>query len=123
MGFALQSNPFFGLSASPRDGRERLADLAEEAVEQGRLTRPEAQALLRALTASRPRLEAELGWLPGIAPATARRAAERAVAAGDRALAANHQDALRQAIFAIWESQPRLVTDPGASAPASLMRA
>lgn len=80
MGFALQSNPFFGLSASPRDGRERLADLAEEAVEQGRLTRPEAQALLRALTASRPRLEAELGWLPGIAPATARRAAERAVA-------------------------------------------
>lgn len=48
---------------------------------------------------------------------------DRAVAAGDRALAANHQDALRQAIFAIWESQPRLVTDPGASAPASLMRA
>ena len=79
MGFTLAANPFYRLPASPRDGRERLADLAEDATDQGRLTRQEAQALVRTLTAPRTRLEAELAWLPGLAPATAGRVAEHAI--------------------------------------------
>jgi hypothetical protein len=80
VGFAIDENPFFLLRASPRDGRERLADLADAAVEDGRLARPAAQALVRTLTASRPRLEAELAWFPGMAPAAARQAADLTVA-------------------------------------------
>jgi molecular chaperone DnaK len=55
--------------------------------------------------------------------ATDKAAFDRAVARGDRALAAGQLDELRRAIFAIWEAQPRNMAAVGSTAPASLMRA
>lgn len=52
-----------------------------------------------------------------------KQAFDRALAAGDQALAANRHDELRRAIFAIWDTQPRHLASAGSSAPASLMRA
>ena len=67
----LTKNPFFTLDATMRDGRRRIHELAEEkglTLEESAVR--EASGML---TNPRKRVEAEIGWLPGIGP---RRAAE-----------------------------------------------
>src|SRR5882672_10868912 len=67
----LLENPFHILGASPRDGRQRLLELASE---RGALGDPDSCARARAdLTHPRKRLSAEMAWLLGVAP---RRAVE-----------------------------------------------
>lgn len=66
---SLKANPFSVLGASVRDNRQRVVELAEE---RGLEIEPqlctEAKA---ALTNPRLRLNAEIGWLPGVSPAKA----------------------------------------------------
>ena len=65
----LFQNPFHTLSASPRDDRRRIAELADE---QGLLHDPDACVKARAeLTNPGKRISAEIAWLPGLSPAKA----------------------------------------------------
>ncbi len=62
----LQENPFWLLGSSPRDSRKRIADLVEE-----RSLISDDDDLVEAsntLTNPRRRLQAEIAWLPGVAP-------------------------------------------------------
>ena len=62
----LTKNPFYTLSATTRDNRRRIQELAEEkalTIDEGVVR--EASATL---TNPRKRLGAELGWLPGLGP-------------------------------------------------------
>lgn len=62
----LLDNPFFVLSATPRDDRRRIVALAEE---KSLLSDEDAATEARAaLTTPRKRLTAELAWLPGVGP-------------------------------------------------------
>jgi hypothetical protein len=68
----LGTNPFAVLDVTARDTRERIIEAAEDralVVDSDACT--EASAIL---TNPRRRFEAELGWFPGVAPSTARRA-------------------------------------------------
>jgi hypothetical protein len=66
--FDLTTNPFCLLGVSARDGLDRIADAAEDAEGSGRLSAQKARDARRQLATSRPRLEAELQWLPGVHP-------------------------------------------------------
>jgi hypothetical protein len=66
--FDLRTSPFYVLGVSPRDDRATLEDAKETAISDGRLSEPEALRLQQLLMAPRPRLGAELAWLPGVAP-------------------------------------------------------
>lgn len=74
--FAFETNPFYILRASPRDGQDALAEAAENAVSGGRATEKDALGAQRALMAAKPRLDAELAWFPGVAPSTVSRILE-----------------------------------------------
>jgi hypothetical protein len=68
------ANPFAVLDVTTRDTRERIVQAAED-----RAFFADSDACIEAraiLTNPRQRLEAELGWFPGVAPSTARRATE-----------------------------------------------
>lgn len=63
----LQQNPFFILRATPRDDRQRLAELADEA---SLSADPDVcQKARTELANPRKRLAAEISWFPGISPA------------------------------------------------------
>ena len=62
---------FHLLGVSPRDRSDAIAEAAEEAVGSGRLAERSALAAQQTLMAARMRLDAEVGWLPGVAPARA----------------------------------------------------
>jgi hypothetical protein len=65
----LESNPFYLLGASIRDGHHRIVELAEERSLSGD---PNQYSKARAiLTNPRQRLYAEVAWLPGVAPSRA----------------------------------------------------
>lgn len=68
----LEANPFAVLDVTTRDTRERIMEAAEDRslVVDGDAC-VEARAIL---TNPRRRFEAELGWFPGVAPSTARKA-------------------------------------------------
>lgn len=62
----LFDNPFKALSATPRDDRRRIMELADEGA---LLLDPQECSEARSvLTMPRKRLEAELAWLPGLGP-------------------------------------------------------
>ncbi len=62
----LLTNPFFTLGATMRDDRRRIMELAEEkSLVSDEVAVRDAEAVL---TNPRRRLEAEIGWLPGLAP-------------------------------------------------------
>ena len=62
----LHENPFWILSASTRDNRQRIVELAEE---KALVLDPDVCQRARAtLTTPRPRLSAEVSWLPGVSP-------------------------------------------------------
>ena len=66
----LLQNPFHILSASPRDNRHRITELADE---HGLLRDPEAGLKAHSeLTHPRKRLSAEIAWLPGLSPIKAK---------------------------------------------------
>ena len=66
----LRVNPFAILDVTTRDTRERILDAAEAAGLSGDPTA--AQDARSVLTNPRKRLEAEMNWLPGVAPSKAR---------------------------------------------------
>ena len=62
----LLQNPFYVLTATQRDNRHRIMELADE---QGLLSDPdECRAARDTLINPRKRISAEVAWLPGIAP-------------------------------------------------------
>ena len=62
----LLTNPFFTLGATMRDDKRRIMELAEEkSLVSDEVAVRDAEAVL---TNPRRRLEAEIGWLPGLAP-------------------------------------------------------
>jgi hypothetical protein len=63
---ALQENPFSLLSASSRDDRRRIVDLAEERSLE--IDHAKCQKARSDLTNPRTRLSAEVAWLPGVSP-------------------------------------------------------
>lgn len=66
-------NPFFILGATTRDDRRKLVELAEE---KSLTLDPDAVAAARTvLTTPRRRLEAEMAWMPGVAPGKAQQIA------------------------------------------------
>ncbi|MGY2735563.1 hypothetical protein [Sphingomonas sp. UYP23] len=69
---AIATNPFAILDVTTRDTRERIFEAVED---RSLMFDPDACMEARAvLTAPRRRFEAELGWFPGVAPSTAKRA-------------------------------------------------
>ena len=62
----LLKNPFFILTASPRDNRRRIMDLADE--RSLLLDANESREARSDLTNPRKRLSAEVAWMPGIGP-------------------------------------------------------
>jgi hypothetical protein len=66
--FDLRSSPFFLLEVSPRDNRSAIAAAAEDAVADGKLEETAAIRAQQVLMSPRLRLDAELAWLPGVAP-------------------------------------------------------
>lgn len=83
----LRQSPFFILDVSPRDSRDRIV----EAYETGVSDRPEDETnLLRAqqlLMAPKSRLQAEISWLPGVAPNRARALVREAAKLDEHGLA------------------------------------
>ena len=71
--FDLRTSPFYALGVSPRDDRTTIEDAKETAISDGRLSETEALRLQQLLMAPRPRLDAELAWLLGVAPNRARK--------------------------------------------------
>ena len=71
---SLRRNPFYVLGATTRDNRGRIGELAEQRA----LTRDPVlcQTARSVLEDPRPRLSAELSWLPGVAPERATEVAE-----------------------------------------------
>lgn len=63
---ALHESPFAVLSASPRDDRKRIVELAEEKALE--IDHAKCQKSRSDLTNPRTRLSAELAWLPGVSP-------------------------------------------------------
>ena len=70
----LRDNPFFVLNVTTRDTRDRILDAAEALSLSG--DPAIAQDARSILTNPRKRLEAEMSWLPGLAPSKARALAE-----------------------------------------------
>jgi hypothetical protein len=66
----LRANPFSILNVTTRDTRERILDAAESVGLSGDANA--AQEARSVLTNPRKRLEAEMNWLPGLAPSKAR---------------------------------------------------
>lgn len=62
----LHESPFAVLSASPRDDRRRIVDLAEEKALE--IDHAKCQKARSDLTNPRTRLSAEVAWLPGVSP-------------------------------------------------------
>jgi Rod binding domain-containing protein len=79
--FDLRMSPFYVLGVSPRDDQAVIADAAETVISDGTLSEVEALRAQQALMAPRPRLAAELAWLPGVAPNRARRLIDAVVLA------------------------------------------
>jgi hypothetical protein len=73
VGFDFLTNPFWLLRVSPREGRDTLATAVDETISEGRLPESDALSAQRTLMASKPRLDAEVSWFPGVAPSTASR--------------------------------------------------
>jgi hypothetical protein len=71
--FDLRTSPFYVLGVSPRDDRATIEDAKETAISDGKLSETEALRLQQLLMAPRPRLDAELAWLLGVAPNRARK--------------------------------------------------
>ena len=91
--FDITRNPFHLLGTSVRARMAEIASAYEDALAEGRA---DERALLDAqkqLCTPKPRLNAELSWLPGLAPARAAEAAE-AVQRGDLSAAAAGLDTL-----------------------------
>lgn len=65
-GTVLHESPFAVLSASPRDDRKRIVDLAEEKALE--IDHAKCQKARSDLTNPRTRLSAEVAWLPGVSP-------------------------------------------------------
>lgn len=65
-GTVLHESPFAVLSASPRDDRRRIVDLAEEKALE--IDHAKCQKARSDLTNPRTRLSAEVAWLPGVSP-------------------------------------------------------
>lgn len=76
---SLQDNPFYILGATTRDDRRRIVELATE--KQLELDPRTLQRARSELTNPRRRTRAELGWLPGVAPATASQLVEQSLEA------------------------------------------
>jgi hypothetical protein len=74
--FDLRSSPFFLLDVSPRDNRSAIAAAVEGAVADGKLEETAAIRAQQVLMSPRLRLDAELAWLPGVAPNRARQLIE-----------------------------------------------
>lgn len=91
--FDLRDNPFHLLGVSSRDRSDAIAEAAEEAVGSGRLAERAALAAQQTLMAARMRLDAEVGWLPGVAPARASTTVDAVI--GGKALDAGSVEALR----------------------------
>jgi|SRR6516162_5356158 hypothetical protein len=84
--FDLRTSPFYVLGVSPRDDRAAIEDAKETAISDGRLSETEALRLQQLLMAPKPRLEAELAWLLGVAPNRGRKLiGEVSTTAGDAA--------------------------------------
>src|SRR4051812_39228788 len=71
--FDLRLSPFYVLGISPRDDRSAIEDAKENAISDGKLSEADALRLQQLLMAPRPRLDAELAWLLGVAPNRARK--------------------------------------------------
>src|SRR5437868_4247366 len=71
--FDLRTSPFYVLGVSPRSNGAAIEDAKETAITDGSLSEAEALRLQQVLMAPRPRLEAELAWLLGVAPNRARK--------------------------------------------------
>lgn len=95
----LSRNPFAVLGASTRDGRIRLDELAFE--EDDPAVYSAKQAAARSLSAPRTRLQAEVRWLPGLSPATARRLVEVAAKAERSEVDASQLQPLAAVNFAV----------------------
>lgn len=74
--FNWKSNPLYLLGVSPRDGHASIAEAAEESVASERLTESASLAAQQSLMAAKPRLNAELAWLPGLTPSRASKIVE-----------------------------------------------
>jgi tetratricopeptide (TPR) repeat protein len=66
--FDLRKSPFYLLGVSPRDDGATIAQATEIAISEGILDEAVATRAQQILMSPRPRLNAELGWLPGLAP-------------------------------------------------------
>lgn len=66
--FQLTSNPFALLCVSVRDGRDAILSAYEEAVAEGTTGEHDLLRAQQCLTASKPRLRAEVSWLCDVAP-------------------------------------------------------
>ncbi len=80
--FDLTANPFHILAVSPSKRRLQILWAYDRAVEDGSRSAAELDWALQALFTPQSRLEAELSWFPGVAPATVD-AVMRALGAGD----------------------------------------
>ena len=101
--FDLRHNPFHLLGVSPRDRSDAIAEAAEEAVGSGRLAERAALTAQQSLMAARVRLDAEVGWLPGVAPARASKTVDAVI--GGKALDAESVGALHNVAIANLTAQ------------------
>lgn len=91
--FDITRNPFHLLGASVRARMDEIADAYEDALANGRADERVLLDAQKQLCTPKPRLSAELSWLPGLAPARAADAAE-AVQRGDLSAALAGLDTL-----------------------------
>jgi len=66
--FDLLNNPFVILGVSTRDGREAIAEALEDRLAEGEIDEEDLLRAQQTLMASKSRLQAEMGWLIGMAP-------------------------------------------------------
>jgi hypothetical protein len=70
--FDLTQNPFHLLDASVRARREEVVEAHEEALANGRADEAALIRAQQAVLTPRSRIEAEVSWLPGVAPSQAK---------------------------------------------------
>lgn len=73
-GHWLKNNPFYILGTAPNESLEELTDRYEDAIDDHLVDEHMALKLYQQLSSSLPRLEAEVGWLPGVDANEARQA-------------------------------------------------
>ncbi len=66
--FELLKNPFVILGASTRDGQEAIAEALENRLAEGEIDEEDLHRAQQTLMASKSRLQAEVGWVIGMAP-------------------------------------------------------